>query len=98
MVTIEQSNEVDRFCEERGLRPYASAAMHLARSLFSAVQSITTQLRHDPEETAAWVLITVETGASRADADDAYRRYVRAWVRQCPPTHRSLVRLSYRVV
>ncbi len=96
-VALDNPDAVHHFLDLHDLRSRAEDAYQLARRRFPAIQSLSTQVRRDPEEDAAWLLITVETKAPQASADAAYRGYVRDWDRLCPPMQRGFVRLSYRV-
>src|SRR5262245_11288309 len=89
------SAEATSFCQEHGVEPVALRAVELARKCFPSIRDIEIQLETNPETEEEGIVLRVVAQSDIERVTEAYRQYVKEWVRSTTWQQRSFFRLSY---
>jgi hypothetical protein len=89
------SAEATSFCQQHGVEPVALRAVELARKCFPSIRDIEIQLETNPETEEEGIVLKVVSHSDIEKVTEAYRLYVKDWVRSTTWQQRSFFRLSY---
>jgi hypothetical protein len=90
-----EPDAVRSFCQTLGILTDLQAGIRLVETCFPSRKSLAVKLTQDPETDAEWVEIETFVYATIPEALDAYRRYIKEWVRAVSPNQRAKIRLAY---
>jgi hypothetical protein len=82
------------FCRQHGILVKLETAVELARECFEP-SGLQIEPEQDPETGEQWLVIRVAVAGEKESLRQAYRNYVRQWLRLVPEQERFLIRLSY---
>jgi hypothetical protein len=85
------------FSRHGDCRDLLRTAIDQVERLFCPTPRLVVKVRKDPEYDDEWLLIEAAVPGTVDQALDAYRQFVKEWVKTAPASWRSRIRLAYRI-
>lgn len=92
-----QPQEVDEFCQARGLVPYLTTVYLRVGQSFDVLGPVQLAREEDAESGEQWIEIGVTVRGEIAQVLDAYDRFTDRWLNSVPAFVRDSFRLAYRL-